>query len=116
MAKKERKYGVKDVMTVFGLKSEYCKDFNPRVSYRKKKDTEKLIETDRAHILIVGKAYQLVLDMAEKGATKKELQRAVRYLWVCIDAMKYKLDYCRAKEDFGISELCRKYGDNGMVI
>lgn len=116
MVNKERKYGVKDVITTFGLKSEYCKDFNPRVSYRKTKATEKLIETDRAHRLIVGRAYQLVLDMSEQKATKKELERAVRYLWVCIDAKQYKLDYWKARLDFGVPDLCRKYGQNGMVI
>lgn len=116
MAYKERKYGVKDVIFTFGLKDEFCKGFNPRVSYRKTKKTEKVVKSNRGHIQLVGKAYQLVLDMSERGATKKELQRAVRYLWVCIDAQKYHLDYWRAHEDFGIGELSRKYGFNGMRL
>lgn len=113
---KERKYGVTDVTTVFGLQAEYCKDFNPKVSYRKTKATEKLIKSKRGHCIIVGKAYRLVQDMQEQKATKKELQRAVRYLWVCIEAYKHKLDYSRAHADFGIRELSDKYSNNYMVV
>ena len=106
------KYEVKDIMTVFGLKSEYCKGFNPRKSYRKTKKTERLITNPRSHAIIVGRAYRLVERMLDKDAEKKELKRAVLYLWVCIDAMKYQLDYHRAYVELGIEELTMKYKRN----
>lgn len=113
----ERKYGVTDVMTVFGLKDKYCKDFNPRTSYRSTKNTEKVLtKSDKGHGVLTGRAYRLVQDMMERGATTKELQRAVRYLWVCIDAVKYRLDYRRAAKELGINELSARYGRNGMRI
>lgn len=103
------KYEVTDVMTVFGLKSKYCKGFNPRKSYRKTKKTEKLITNPKSHSIIVGKAYRLVERMLDKGADNKELKRAVLYLWVCIDAMKYQLDYRRAYVELDIEDLTIKY-------
>lgn len=103
------KYEVTDIMKVFGLKSEYCKGFNPRKSYRKTKKTERLITNPKSHAIIVGKAYRLIERMLDKEATKKELQRAVLYLWVCIDAMKYQLDYRHAYAELGIEELEVKY-------
>lgn len=103
------KYGIADVAIAFGLGAQYGKDFNPRKSYRKTKKTEKLITSSKSHAIIVGKACRLIERMMDKGATKKELQRAVRYFWVCIDAMKHQLDYRRAYVDFGIEELETKY-------
>lgn len=117
MERKNRKnYGVKDVVTVVSLIADYGGDFKPKASYRKTKKTEKLIEDDRAHAMVVGKAHRLCEDMIDRKATKKEIQRAVRYLMVCIDAKKYKLDYRKAHADFGIRELSDKYSANYMVV
>jgi len=57
----------------------------------------------------MGKISNLITDMTLKGATDKELARAVRHSMVVIDAEKHKLNYKQSEIDNGISSLKKKY-------
>lgn len=68
----------------------------------------------------MGMVSNLITDMTLKGATEKELVRAVKHSMVVIDAAKHKLDYKQSEKDNGIAELRTKYqpkyDDDGNVI
>lgn len=57
----------------------------------------------------MGKASNLITDMTIKGASREELERAVKYSMVVIDAKKHKLDYKKAFDDYAIGALKEKY-------
>lgn len=61
------------------------------------------------HRILVGKALKLFKCMVELGATEEELKRAAEYALVCIDAVKYCLDYKKCRVDNGIAALEKKY-------
>lgn len=86
---------------------KYCKDFNPKKSYPQTKTSKTL--TAVGHRTAVGKAFRIAEVMETEKASKKEMERIIRYLMVCIDAGKYHLNYRKAYEDFGVFELARKY-------
>lgn len=98
---------VKRIQEFIEWREKYGKDFNPKKSYPRTK-TSKVIKPN-GHGTVVGKAFLLTEAMVERKAPKKEMERAVRYLMVCIDADKYHLNYHKAYEDFGIFELNCKY-------
>lgn len=53
----------------------------------------------------MGMISNLITDMTLRGASDKELARAVRHSMVVIDAPKHKLDYRRSEQENGIAEL-----------
>lgn len=109
MTTTEKRYGVKDVMTAFILIKNYCPDYDPKKEYPRTK-TSKVIEvSDKGHAIKVGKTYRLVEAMIEQKAPKKDIARAVKYMWVMLDAAKLKLDVERAYVDLGIEKLNKKY-------
>ena len=57
----------------------------------------------------MGRISNLITDMTLKGATDKELSRAVKHSMVVIDAEKHKLDYQQSYKDNQIAVLKRKY-------
>ncbi len=59
----------------------------------------------------MGRVSNLITDMTLKGAAlnSDEIIRAVKYSMVVIDAEKHQLDWNRAKEEFRIDDLKRKY-------
>lgn len=67
----------------------------------------------------MGKISNLITDMTLKGATNKELERAVRHSMVVIDAEKHKLDWKASEQDNDITALKKKYQerieDDGSV-
>lgn len=65
--------------------------------------------TNNRHRMIVGRAYQLVSEMLANGATANELDKAMEYIMVTIDAQKFNLDFKRAHDDLDVTELWRKY-------
>lgn len=109
MTATEKGYGVKDVMRAFILVKNYCPDYDPKTEYRRTKTSKVMEVSDRGHAIKVGNAYHLVEKMIERKAPKKDIARAVKYLWVTIDAVKFKLDYERAYEELDIAKLNAKY-------
>lgn len=57
----------------------------------------------------MGKASNLITDMTIKGANREELERAVKYSMVVIDAKKHHLDYKKAFDDYAIGALKENY-------
>jgi len=61
----------------------------------------------------MGVASNLITDMTIKGATSEELERAIKYSMVVIDAEKHALNWKAAGEQLGIAALKKKYQDGG---
>lgn len=57
----------------------------------------------------IGFVKTLLMHMIQNGATREELSNIVRYSMVVIDAIKKKLDWKKAAEDFRVSEMKYKY-------
>lgn len=62
----------------------------------------KTVENDRI--------YKLKMNMIAAGCTSDEIVRVQKYCRVVLDAIKYRLDYKKAKKELNISELMQKYG------
>lgn len=61
----------------------------------------------------MGVATNLITDMTIQGASPEELERAVKYSMVVIDAEKHKLNWKLAEEQLGIDALKKRYQPNG---
>lgn len=57
----------------------------------------------------MGKVTNLICDMTLMNAPPSDIARAVKYSMVVIDALKHQYDWRRAKADFNIPELYKKY-------
>lgn len=90
---------------------EGLKNFNPREQYRGYEGM-KVISSDQKQ-KEMGVVSNLITDMTLKGADAEEIARAVRHSMVVIDAEKHKLDWRRSYDENKISELKKKYQDNG---
>lgn len=90
---------------------EGLKNFNHLEKYALPDDAPKMkAQTKQVEM---GKVTNLITDMTLKGATDEELARAVRHSMVIIDAEKHHLDYKQSAIDNGITELKKKYQDDG---
>lgn len=65
--------------------------------------------TEHYHKIIIGRAIHLFERMSKMSATEEELKRAAEYTLVCIECIKYKLDYKACYLGNGIDELEEKY-------
>lgn len=88
-----------DDLIDFDPKTEYSTEGRTGVRLMKKSEKQKEM----------GIVSNLITDMTLKGATDKELIRAVKHSMVVIDAEKHKLDYKQSEKDNGIAELKAKY-------
>lgn len=61
------------------------------------------------HRFMVGNAHMIAYAVVINGGTFEDIQKAVEYLAVCIDANKYQLDTKKAFDDLKIQELIDKY-------
>lgn len=57
----------------------------------------------------LGQVLNLITDMTTQGATKNEIQRALKYSIVVLDSVKHNLNHRQAFDDFGIRSLIDKY-------
>lgn len=60
----------------------------------------------------VGEMSMFIVEMASKGATEEELDRAIKYSIVLIDCIKKNLDVNKAFDELNILELYSKYSSN----
>ncbi len=67
------------------------------------------VMTEHYHKILIGRAVHLFERMSKMGATEEELKRAAEYALVCIECIKYELDYKACYIDNGIDELEEKY-------
>ena len=100
------KVRIKNAPQYEGLKSFSTQDAYPGYDGMKEM-------TKREKGLQMGIATNLITDMHIMGATDKELERALKYSMVVIDAEKHKLDWRRAEDDLGIKALKEKYQGGG---
>ena len=84
---------------------EDLKDFDPKASYPKRQGMKYMTNTQTE----MGKISNLITDMTLRGATEKELARAVKHSMVVIDAEKHELDYKKSEAENGIAALKKKY-------
>lgn len=61
----------------------------------------------------MGRASNLITDMTIQGADGKEIERALKYSMVVIDAEKHKLNWRLAEEQLGINALRKRYQPEG---
>lgn len=82
------------------------------------RDFDTLTDVDNIHPMIglTHHQYQLLLGRAAKtvyatllDGTKEEIERAVKFSMIVIDAEKHMLDVQQAKEKYGFDELEQKY-------
>lgn len=96
------------------------KDFDPKVQYSTEGRTDVKLMPESMKQKQMGIVSNLITDMTLAGATRPELERAVKHSMVVIDAVKHKLDYKQSEKDNGIAELRMKYqpkyDDYGNVI
>lgn len=69
----------------------------------------KLVMKESRKGFYMGVASNLITDMTLQRASDPELERAVKYSMVVIDAPKHKLNYIQAANDLGIRQLHEKY-------
>ena len=90
-------------------------DFDPTLEYPKTPGMRVMKEEEKQKQM--GIVSNLITDMTIKGATRQELEQAVRHSMVVIDAVKHELDYKRSEKENHIKELKDRYqghyGDNG---
>ena len=96
---------IKTADTLPGLK-----DFDPSEKYPAYSGMPKVgPKTGFNKGMEMGKASNLITDMTLGGATSSEIERAVRYSMVVIDAEKHNLNWRQAYIDNGIAQLKTKY-------
>lgn len=69
--------------------------------------------TKRQKGIEMGVASNLITDMTIRGAYDDELERALKYSMVVIDAEKHGLDWRRAEDELGIAALKQRYQNGG---
>lgn len=84
------------------------------VIYRWPENVEHKKLTPAGHRILVGKVAKLLEAMTANGATKDELDNAICYSMVVIDALKHDLDYRKAAIDFSIKLYADKYKNGRM--
>lgn len=81
--------------------------FEPKDEYAEVKGMRYMTKSNTGREM--GMISNLITDMTLKGATDKELTRAVKHSMVVIDAQKHKLNYKQSEKDNGILLLKEKY-------
>lgn len=87
------------------------KDFDPNTQYKLPDSAPKMKAQTKQNEM--GRVSNLITDMTIKGATREELERAVKHSMVVIDAEKHHLDYKQSYKDNRIAELKEKYQGKG---
>lgn len=77
--------------------------------YRMKEDAIPNM-TPKIHKMLIGEADRFFWMLVEKGAAKEEIKKAARYLHICVDTLKHRLDYIRYREENGINQIAETYG------
>jgi len=65
--------------------------------------------TADTHRRIMEEAIGIAKNITGRGATDDEIRNVCLYLYICVDARKYRLDWRKAKKDLRIDEIVKKY-------
>lgn len=96
---------------VMNMTKEHFSEFERKDIIDLYRTTEQKPCTEKMHSMLVGRAAILAEEVATKGGTDDELDRALEYLLVCIDSMKFNLDVNQCYRERKIEELFRKYDE-----
>lgn len=95
-------------------------DFDPKIEYGTVKKGDDYYNSAGQKIRVMkntntqmGIVSNLITDMTLRGATREELEKAVKHSMVVIDAEKHKLDYKQSEIDNDIASLRKKYQEGG---
>lgn len=83
-------------------------------SYRKDREKyqirnpKKYVSAD-THRRIMQEAIDIAKTVIDRSGTTEEVTEACEYLYICMDARKYRLDWRKARGDLHIEEMIRKY-------
>lgn len=65
--------------------------------------------TSRGHQILVGKAMATAKRVIQNGGTAQEVSSVLKYLYVCINARKHKLNHKQCRIDLDIDTLNQNY-------
>lgn len=85
---------------------DFLRDFDTLTDVGKIEPSMRL--THHRYQLLLGRAAKTVYATLLNG-TKEEIERAVKFAFIAIDAEKHLLDILQAKEKYGFDELEQKY-------
>lgn len=71
---------------------------------------KRYVEAD-THRRIMDSSVRIAKTVIDQGGTDEEIKQACSYMYICMDARKYRLDWHRARKDMKIDELVQKYGN-----
>ena len=109
MKDKEMAYKTSD-MTLMVKASDLLKDAGYsqiREKYRLR-NPRKYVSAE-THRTIMQEAIDIAKQLISRGGTEDETRNACLYLYICLDARKYRLNHQKARKDLHIDEVCRKY-------
>ena len=86
---------------------KYDEYIQKREKYRIR-NPRKYVNTN-THRKIMQESIDLAKTVISHGGTDDEVRNAVMYFYVCVDSRKYCLNHSKARKDFRIDELIRKY-------
>ena len=99
-------------LTLTKLKSsgafDFLGDFDPVKEVKSAHLDDRKI-TERRHKIWMGQAVNILQATLTRGGTKEEVERAVKFAFVILDARKLNLSIDDAREKYGIDELREKY-------
>lgn len=78
-----------------------------REKYRLR-NPRKYVSAD-THRTIMQEAIDLAKRVVSRGGTDEEARNACLYLYICVDARKYRLNHQKARKDLRIEEMMQKY-------
>ena len=85
-----------------------------RESYRLR-NPRKYVNAD-THRRIMQEAIDTAKTIISSKGTDGDIRDACLYLYICMDARKYRLNHNKARRDLGIDELIRKYRNDILSI
>lgn len=65
--------------------------------------------TADTHRRIMEEAIGIAKNITGRGAADDEIRNVCLYLYICVDARKYRLAWAKAKKDLRIDEIVKKY-------
>ena len=92
---KTMKYDIKGAQDIYQAHNKYYSEFGYSKGATRKK--------------YFSYCQELIEDCIENGGTVEEIERAILFSYVVLDAETYKLDILKAKDDLRITDLYQRY-------
>jgi len=98
-----------EIMNILGLAKEVINSEEYDKIRDKYKDPKQILLTPSGHRIITGHALELAKRVIKYGGTDDEVKLSIINLYICMDALKYQLNWGKFKRDNNINVLVRKY-------